>query len=69
MPMTTLLSDHEVTRIAEELTAKYGLDVLEFTSARAARAVAIGDQLAYAAWRAVRVAAEELLLRMVTAAA
>jgi hypothetical protein len=57
----TLLEDDEAERIAGELTAKYGNDALEFVRARAERAQEVGDELAYAAWEAVRDATENLL--------
>ena len=57
----TLLDDDEAERIAGELTAKYGDDALEFVRSRAERAKEVGDELAYAAWQAVRGAMEALL--------
>lgn len=59
--MTSLLDDEEAVRIAEELTAKYGHDALAYVRDRAARAIEVGDKLAYGAWQSVLAAAHDLL--------
>lgn len=56
-----LLDPQEASRIARQLTAKYGPEVLAHARDRAARAVEVGDDLAYAAWQSVIAAAQALL--------
>lgn len=55
--------DREARRIAEDLAGKYGSDALAYITARAERAVEIGDDIAQAIWRKVLSAAAELLRR------
>jgi fumarylacetoacetate (FAA) hydrolase family protein len=55
--------DGEARRIAEDLAGKYGSDALSFITARAERAVEIGDEIAQAIWHKVLTAASELLRR------
>lgn len=50
---TNLSSDSEVRRIAQDLSAKYGLDALSLAKIRADRALEIGDDLALAIWEQV----------------
>ena len=57
------LDAEETARIAENLAAKYGRAAVDFASARAQRANEVGDELALAAWHAVRDATSELLNR------
>lgn len=57
------LDDEETARIAENLAAKYGRSAVDFAGARAQRAREVGDELALAAWQAVREATSELLSR------
>ncbi len=58
---TSLLEEDEAQRIAAALAAKYGADALAFVQARAARALEVGDDLAYSAWRSVLQATEGVL--------
>ncbi|HVA15978.1 MAG TPA: hypothetical protein VNF99_22220 [Stellaceae bacterium] len=55
--------DSEARRIAADLTGKYDADALRYASARAERAVEIGDEIAQAIWRRVLAATSELLRR------
>jgi hypothetical protein len=48
-----LLESDEADRIAGELADKYGADALAYVEARAERAHAVGDDLAYGAGRSV----------------
>jgi hypothetical protein len=48
-----LLEREEADRIAGELADKYGAEALTYVLARAERAHAVGDDLAYGAWRSV----------------
>lgn len=57
------LGAEETARIAENLAAKYGRAAVDFASARAQRANEVGDELAHAAWHAIRDATSELLSR------
>ena len=59
-----MLEAAEATEIARGLSEKYGSDALAFARDRAARAVAVGDDLALASWRAVIAALGQLLARM-----
>jgi hypothetical protein len=59
--MISVLDEEEASRIAEELTAKYGHEALEYVRDRAARAIEVGDHLAYGAWQSVMAAARQLL--------
>ena len=61
--MSHLLEESEAQRIAAELTAKYGDEVLDYVRARAERAQSIGDELAHEAWRCVLDATQSLLDR------
>ena len=56
-----LLAPQEASRIARQLTAKYGPKVLALARDRAARAVEVGDDLAYGAWQSIIEAAQALL--------
>jgi 4-diphosphocytidyl-2C-methyl-D-erythritol kinase len=56
----SLIDDDEAQRIAAQLAAKYGADALAFVQSRAARALAVGDELAYSAWCSVRDATEAM---------
>ncbi|HUZ73587.1 MAG TPA: hypothetical protein VMU87_11425 [Stellaceae bacterium] len=58
---SSLLDEDEAHRIAATLAAKYGADALAFVQARAQRALEVGDDLAYSAWRAVHDATEHML--------
>lgn len=60
---TNFLDDEETARIAENLAAKYGRSAVDFAGARAQRAREVDDELALAAWQAVRDATSELLSR------
>jgi hypothetical protein len=51
--MQQLLESDEADRIAGELADKYGTDALAYVHARAERAHAVGDDLAYGAWQSV----------------
>ena len=55
--------DSEARRIAADLTGKYDTDALNYATARAERAVEIGDEIAQAIWRKVLAATSELLRR------
>jgi fumarylacetoacetate (FAA) hydrolase family protein len=55
--------DGEARRIAEDLAGKYGSDALAYITARAERAVEIGDDIAQAIWRKVLSATSDLLRR------
>ena len=48
-----LLEHGEAARIAGELADKYGAEAIAHVHARAERAQAVGDDLAYGAWRSV----------------
>ena len=61
--LTNFLGDEETARIAENLAAKYGRSAVDFAGARAQRAREVDDELAHAAWQAVREATSELLSR------
>ncbi len=60
---TNFLRPEETARIAENLAAKYGRSAVDFAGARARRAREVDDELAHAAWQAVREATSELLSR------
>jgi hypothetical protein len=49
----TVLESEEAERIAGDLADKYGVEALAYVRARAERASAVGDDLAYDAWRIV----------------
>lgn len=58
------LDEEAARRTAEDLAAKYGQDAAAFIHSCAARANAIGDELAYASLQLVLVAMRELLDRV-----
>ncbi len=60
---TNFIGDEETARIAENLAAKDGRSAVDFAGARARRAREVDDELAHAAWQAVREATSELLSR------
>jgi hypothetical protein len=64
----TVLEFEEAERIAAELAEKYGDDALDFVRSRADRAKAVGDELAYQAWRSVMAATRALLAQKPLAA-
>jgi len=53
MVATSHCDDGEVSRIARDLTAKYGYDAVDFARARVERATEIGDELAQGIWEKV----------------
>jgi hypothetical protein len=53
MAETPSCDDGEVSRIARDLSAKYGPDAIAFATSRAERAAEIGDQLACDIWQKV----------------
>ncbi len=57
----SLLEADEASRIAHDLTERYGRGALEFARSRAARTVEIGDDLAYGAWQAIITAVHKSL--------
>lgn len=57
----------DTDQIARMLTEKYGWDALPFARDRAARALAVGDHLALAAWRSVIAATQSLLQQIADA--
>lgn len=61
MQESNLVDEEEATRIAEELTAKYGAEAIDFVLSRADRARSIGDDLAYGAWQSVLQATRDRL--------
>jgi hypothetical protein len=54
-------------QMASALIEKYGRDALDFARERAARALAVGDDVALDAWRLVIEAAQRLLRDMADA--
>ena len=54
-------------QMASALIEKYGQDALDFARERAARALAVGDDVALDAWRLVIEAADRLLRDMADA--
>lgn len=53
MVATSHCDESEVTRIAQDLSAKYGYDAVDFAQARVKRATEIGDDLAQGIWEKV----------------
>lgn len=53
MPERDGTGDGEILRIAQDLAAKYGTEAIGFVKDRAARAEAVGDQLAHDIWKQV----------------
>jgi hypothetical protein len=54
-------------QMAQALTAKYGRDALAFARERAARALDVGDDIAYDTWRLVIEATQRLLCEIADA--
>jgi hypothetical protein len=64
---TEVLGLEDAAQFARTLTEKYGADALAFARERAARAIDVGDELAFEAWRLVIQATQNLLRHMADA--